>query len=454
MKKRLFSVVLALALCMGLAVPAFAAEPEFVIENGVLTKYNGPGGNVAIPDGVTGIWANVFQNCTALTGVIIPDSVTKIGVAAFWGCTSLTSVTIPDSVTKVGPSAFTGCTGLTDVKLPNGLTEIEDGLFSFCTGLVRVKIPDRVKEIGDHAFYGCNSIGRVTIPNCVTEIGEYAFAKCTSLSNIDISKNVTEIPKRMFDECLSLDSVTIPNGVTKIGDSAFCRCRSLYSATIPDSVVEIDDWAFGFCSNLENIYYDGTKEQWATIDIGEENEPLLNAAIHYDATPTHPAFTDVPSWCASSVTWAAQSGITDGVGNNRFAPGNPCTHEQILTFLYRAARDGGTASAEDMGKAVEWARDKGMIGASFDPKAACTRADAVTYIWQAFGKEDAPAGSFVDVPAGADYAAAVNWAAANGITNGYKVGDGSFEFRPKKTCNRGEIVTFLQRAYVPGVRLK
>lgn len=49
MKKRLFSFVLALALCMGLSAPAFAANSDFTIENGVLKKYNGSGGSVTIP---------------------------------------------------------------------------------------------------------------------------------------------------------------------------------------------------------------------------------------------------------------------------------------------------------------------------------------------------------------------------------------------------------------------
>lgn len=36
-------------------------QTEFEIENGVLTKYNGPGGDVTIPDGVVGIGAYAFS---------------------------------------------------------------------------------------------------------------------------------------------------------------------------------------------------------------------------------------------------------------------------------------------------------------------------------------------------------------------------------------------------------
>ena len=54
-------------------------EHEFVIENGVLTKYNGPGGDVVIPAGVTEIGERAFYGCTDLTGITVPDSVTRIG---------------------------------------------------------------------------------------------------------------------------------------------------------------------------------------------------------------------------------------------------------------------------------------------------------------------------------------------------------------------------------------
>jgi hypothetical protein len=52
---------------------------DFVIENGVLEKYKGPGGDVTIPEGVKeiGLWA--FEVCANLTSVTIPEGVTEIG---------------------------------------------------------------------------------------------------------------------------------------------------------------------------------------------------------------------------------------------------------------------------------------------------------------------------------------------------------------------------------------
>ena len=98
-------------------------------------------------------------------------------------------------------------------------------------------------------------------------------------------------------------------------------------------------------------------------------------------------------------------------------------------------------SAEDMTHAVNWARDMGVIDGSFDENTPCTRATAVTYIWKAFGQPSMGSNSFTDVPA--DSASAVSWAVAKGVTNGTS----TITFSPDKVCDRGEIVTFLYRAY-------
>lgn len=168
-----------------------------------------------------------------------------------------------------------------------------------------------------------------------------------------------------------------------------------------------------------------------------------------------PTFTDVPEWCTQAVGWAAQENITTGATPTTFSPGKNCTHVQILTFLWRAEdKPESTATvfsnlAGDYAPAANWAYEKKLIGDSFDPDAACTRAQAVSYIWQVFKSPKAKDSSFSDVAADAGYAAAVNWAVENGIVEGYT--DGSF--RPDTICSRGVIATLLYRAYVPEARL-
>ena len=85
-----------------LPISALANESGLVIQNGVLTEYQGFGGVITIPDNVVAIGNYAFENFTNMTSVIIPDSVTTIGDCAFKNCHNLIHVRIPSSLTTLG----------------------------------------------------------------------------------------------------------------------------------------------------------------------------------------------------------------------------------------------------------------------------------------------------------------------------------------------------------------
>ena len=169
------------------------------------------------------------------------------------------------------------------------------------------------------------------------------------------------------------------------------------------------------------------------------------------------AFTDVAATSPyyDGIEWAVDEGITNGTTATTFSPYQNCTRAQIITYLWRAAGSPEPASMEPaytdvtdtslyFFKAVQWASEQGLVeGETFDPYAGCTRAMAVYFMWVAADSPEAAASSFTDVAADADYAGAVNWAVAQGVTLG--TGDGS-TFSPDTVCQRGQIVTFLYRA--------
>ena len=85
---------------------------DFIIENGVLTKYVGPGGDVVVLDGITEIGAWAFCECATLTTITIPESVTAIGEYAFFMCKSLAVVRILGSNISIHNNAFHCCSGV------------------------------------------------------------------------------------------------------------------------------------------------------------------------------------------------------------------------------------------------------------------------------------------------------------------------------------------------------
>ena len=188
---------------------------------------------------------------------------------------------------------------------------------------------------------------------------------------------------------------------------------------------------------------DGGVEVKATFTKEAETSPFADVA------------TD--AYCYEAVKWAVGNGITTGVGGGLFAPAQPCTRAQIVTFLWRAAgspEPNGTAagmtdviSGSYYEKAVAWAIENGITtgttATTFSPDDPCTRAQAVTFLARALHAEASGTANFRDVPANSYFANAVAWAAANGVAEGV----GSGLFAPDSICTRGQIVTFLFRAY-------
>lgn len=98
--------------------------------------------SIAIPDSVTNIGSQSFNQCRDLASVTIPDSVTNIGSYAFSNCNSLASIIIPSSVTSLQANVFINCNSLTDIALPSSITRVASTTFSGCTSLTNVTLGD------------------------------------------------------------------------------------------------------------------------------------------------------------------------------------------------------------------------------------------------------------------------------------------------------------------------
>ena len=161
------------------------------------------------------------------------------------------------------------------------------------------------------------------------------------------------------------------------------------------------------------------------------------------------------SYYYDAVKWAAETGVTTGVGDGLFAPEWVCTRGQIVTFLWRASGSPAPKATElpftDVAadayyaQAVLWAVENGITNGTsettFSPDQTCTRAHAVAFLYRMSGSPAAAGSTFSDVAADAYYSTAVAWAVEKDITNGTS----GTTFSPDDTCTRGQIVTFLYR---------
>lgn len=263
--------------------------------------------SVTIPDSVTTIDVGAFENCSNLVSIIIPDGIKTICNYTFGGCMNLMRVTIPNSVTSIDNYAFAMCQSLGSVTIPESVTSIGNYAFELCRSLENITIPDSVTSIGAYAFYCCDSLESIAIPDSVTSIGECAFAVCPKLMRITVSPDNTAYSSDeygvLFDNNKAnliqypcgngKTSYKIPDGVTSIGTFAFAGGFNLENVIFPESVEHIKVNAF-YASNIEDVYYGGSKSDWKQIIIGGGNGIFDSARIHYNSTGPVGGTTVVP----------------------------------------------------------------------------------------------------------------------------------------------------------------
>lgn len=260
--------------------------------------------DIILPNNVTKIGYNAFQDCDDLEEITIPNSVTEIKMYAFAGCNNLkrvnikdlyawcnidlfetanplccdgnlylngelvTDLIIPNGITKIKDSAFYGCSSITKATIPNYVTEIEAAAFRYCGNLTNVIIYNGVTNIGISAFEGCENLTEITLPSSIVEIGSYAFWYCNNLTAIKISditawcninfKDASANPLCYNDGSLYLkdqliNELTIPNEITLIKDYTFYHCSSLTKVSMPETVTKIGVDTFNGCINLKEI---------------------------------------------------------------------------------------------------------------------------------------------------------------------------------------------------------
>ena len=188
------------------------------------------------------------------------------------------------------------------------------------------------------------------------------------------------------------------------------------------------------------------------------SDVTVRASFAKDDSRVKFRFVDVyeDDYFYDAVYWAVENGITSGVDETHFAPYVVCTRAQAVTLLWNNAGKPEPAGNEmpfsDVSSddyyhdAVLWAVENGITAGTsdttFSPDMNCSRAQIASLIWRFEKPEPVVSHNrFTDVSDEAYYYDAVLWAAHNGIT----VGTSDTTFSPENDCTRSQIVTFIYR---------
>ena len=281
----------------------------------------------------------------------------------------------------------------------------------------------------------------------------------------EITQAETVIPKRHFSGSSSSSyPITVPdkteNGSVAVSPKTASKGSTVTITVTPDSGYVLETISVTDKNGNDLKLTDkGNGKYTFTMPGGKVEVKVTfmedNSVLNF--------FYDVPNdaYYYEAVKWAAENGITGGVGNSLFAPNQPCTRAQIVTFLWRVAGSpvvnylmpfADVDESAYYAEAVRWAASTGIVTGltetTFGTNDGCTRAQAAAMIYryvQEQGKGFTGAWMFLlpftDVPEWAYESVA--WCYMNGVTTGVS----ETTFAPGNDCTRAQIVTFLYRAY-------
>ena len=289
---------------------------DFVIENGVLKKYNGTVPNVEIPDGVTIVGAECFFNCDFIESVKIPATVDTIEKFAFMGCTSLQEIEIPERVTYIGQGAFCNCERLKRACLPDLLETLCVRAFEGCSSLASVNIPKALESIPASCFQLCTSLESISFPETLKGIKMGAFYGCDALDNVTVPKEVsfhnewvTQYKLGAFEWCKRLKSLTLLCPADALDTKCFAECKNLREVSVPAEYASnnVAWWKERFSSEafdviaLANFDKDALLTKFVVKDrikcikslIAKDRLDLIHKVFEYSSKPSAKVFETI-----------------------------------------------------------------------------------------------------------------------------------------------------------------
>lgn len=333
--RKLLSAALALILALSLGTGALADNYNYVVEDGELVgTYDGPGGDIVVPDDVDEVPSKYFMDNDSITSVTIPETVSFVGAWAFQNCTNLETAYLYGPTT-IGIHAFLNCTGLKTVYIGKNVEHIPYSVFNNCPNITDV-------------YYEGSALDWIRL-------------------DIDPDRNGD-----LLDATIHFgEDIAIPTVSTAQEAADFLYELGLFQGTAENAdgtpVFELERTPTRFEAITMLVRL-----------LGAEDEALSGSW----STP----FTDLAEWAAPYVGYAYAKGLTDGTSETTYGGGDSVNATQFLTFVLRAL---GYESGEDFQWDAAWQLTDALeiTDGQFGAGSGFTRGDVAFTSVRALGTE-------------------------------------------------------------------
>lgn len=420
--------------------------------------------HIEIPEKVTSIGSSCFAGCENLTELELPVELQAIGASCFAGCNGLEAIKLPVGLQSIGSYAF-ACTGITELSVPQTVTSWGDCPIGVTRG-DRGYVYDTSRTYaiyfaGDlpewEGMYGYG------LPN-MTNL--YCYFPRDNTTWMEDLRYLMDGPAFFRIHWLAAD-VSLPESLeltvgckqqlTEAVQPAEDPNLPLTWSSSDETVVQVDE------TGMLTGVAPGTAVITASAGGGAYSARCRVTVLEGSA----PHYEDVPedAWYYEAVQYTSEHGLFQGITETKFGPHITMTRGMLVTVLYRLegepAVDGQTQPFTDVdagryyGDAITWAANSGVVNGvtdtRFAPEAAVTREQMVTVLYRYAGLEGADVTAKADLESFPDhdqvkpYARdAFSWAVGAGIIQGNSNG-GVTTLSPRNSATRAQVAAVLMR---------
>ena len=418
--------------------------------------------HIEIPEKVTSIGSSCFAGCENLTELELPVELQTIGDSCFAGCNGLEAINLPVGLQSIGSYAF-ACTGITELSVPQTVTSWGDCPIGVTRG-DRGYVYDTSRT---YVIYFAGDLpeweGIYGLPNMTNLYCYFPRDNTTWTENLRYLMDgpaffrihwlaaVVSLP-----ESLGL-TVGCKQELAEAVQPAEDPNLPLTWSSSDETVVQVDETGMltGVAPGTAVITASAgggaySAQCWVTV--------LEGSAPHYEDVPED-------AWYYEAVQYTSEHGLFQGITETKFGPHITVPRGMLVTVLYRLegepAVDGQTQPFTDVdagryyGDAITWAANSGVVNGvtdtRFAPEAAVTREQMVTILYRYAGLEGADVTAKADLESFPDhdqvkpYARdAFSWAVGAGIIQGNSNG-GVTTLSPRNSATRAQVAAVLMR---------